>query len=95
MLVSLCGGAFANAVVDGSDGAQGESTEVSRQAPEWPFRGMVQYWANKNSGHNVLRCWSTEIGEINEVRLGPLSWCNEYPMSRRDAVILGHIINLQ
>ena len=89
MLVSLSGGAFADAVVDGSDGAQGESTEVSRQAPEWPFRGIVQYWVSKNSGHNVLRYWSTETGEINEVRLGPLTWCNTYPDVSQRSVAVG------
>ncbi len=46
---------------------------MSRQAPEWPFSGMVQYWASKSSGHNVLRYWSTETGDINEVRLGPVT----------------------
>ena len=50
---------------------------------------MVQYWASKATGHNVLRYWSTGTGEINEVRLGPLTWCNTYPGVSQGSVAVG------
>ena len=89
LLVGVSGGALASTGDDGPVAAQDEPGAVSRQAPEWPFRGVVQYWASKATGHNVLRYWSTGTGEINEVRLGPLTWCNTYPGVSQGSVAVG------
>lgn len=75
-LVLLCAVASAGTGLGGSVAALDDSTEVAGQGPDWPFRGIVRNVYSEPDGHPVLRFWSTETGQVRDVRLGPQTWCS-------------------